>query len=263
MMSPLRCSRDTRSHVPEIWHISVVLAVQGISINPSILPMGILMGRLSLHSMSSNLWMLLLQFCFNLCVQCCCWYHVCGLSITCLSNGLLRICFVGVYARHLVISYHSSNDRGNVHSIFISLVPEVISYVSNSDGFILNVGNLNWQPSQVASAYTAAMGTNFKLFMSFNMMYMMWNIQDPFYSLFLNVSSISSLPCGDSGSADLLCWYINDYATHLNQLYYEGKQVMSTFAGEWCTFGQGDLNDGWDYAVKQGVSSSISLFQFW
>ena len=122
MMSPLRCSRDTWSHVPEIWHISVVLAVQGISINPSILPMGILMGRLSLHSMSSNLWMLLLQFCSNLCVQCCCWYHICGLSITCLSNGLLRICFVGVYARHVVISYCNSNDRGNVSCIFISLV---------------------------------------------------------------------------------------------------------------------------------------------
>ncbi len=221
------------------------------------------MGRLSLHSMSSNLWMLLLRVCSNLCVQCRCWYHVCGLSITRLSNGLLRICFVGVYARHLVISYHSSNDRGNVCSIFIGLVLEVISYVSNSDGFVLNVGNLDWQPSQVASAYTAATGTDFKLFMSFDMTYVMWNIQDPFYSLFLNVSSISSLPCGDSGSADLLRRYINDYATHPNQLYYEGKQVVSTFAGEWCTFGQGDLNDGWDYAVKQRVSSSVSLFQFW
>ena len=40
------------SGVLGIWHINVVLAVQGIYINPSVPPMGILMGRLSLCSMS-------------------------------------------------------------------------------------------------------------------------------------------------------------------------------------------------------------------
>ena len=37
------------------------------------------------------------------------------------------------------------------------------------DGFALNVGINDWEPQRVADAYTAASGTSFKLFLSFDM----------------------------------------------------------------------------------------------
>lgn len=100
----------------------------------------------------------------------------------------------------------------------------------------LNVGNMDWEPARVADAYTAAVGTSFKLFISLDM---------------------TSLTCGSASDATLVKSYVTTYTNHPNQLYYKGKQVVSTFSGSDCTFGQGNLNSGWNYAVKSGVSASV------
>lgn len=112
------------------------------------------------------------------------------------------------------------------------------------DGFALNTGRDTWQSARVADAYTAAKnfttvtGTAFKLFMSFDM---------------------SSLPCTATGDAATLQTYIKTYNTHPNQLKYNNKTLISTFAGESCRFGQSSLQTGWAYAVK---NSSLPAVHF-
>lgn len=66
-----------------------------------------------------------------------------------------------------------------------------------------------------------------------------------------------AMPCSSASDANLLRMYINNYANHPNQLIYKGKQVVSTFSGASCTFGQGSLNAGWTYAVKSGVTRTV------
>jgi glucan endo-1,3-alpha-glucosidase len=105
-----------------------------------------------------------------------------------------------------------------------------------SDGFALNVGIDSWQPARVADAFVAVLGTSFKLFFSFDM---------------------TSLSCTSALDATLLSTYINTYALHPNSLFYDGGQVVSTFSGEDCTFGQGSLNAAWTYAVKTGMINPI------
>ncbi|KII85452.1 glycoside hydrolase family 71 protein [Plicaturopsis crispa FD-325 SS-3] len=99
------------------------------------------------------------------------------------------------------------------------------------DGFALNVGSDAFQKTQVANAYSAAekFGPNFKLFVSLDM---------------------SSLPCTAAGDTAAVQSFITTYSSHPNQLQQDGKAVVSTFAGESCTFGQGSLNDAWTTAVK-------------
>ncbi|KAF8337420.1 alpha-1,3-glucanase, partial [Cantharellus anzutake] len=115
-----------------------------------------------------------------------------------------------------------------------------VAQAGGIDGFALNVGSDSWQQDRVSDAYAAAasLGTSFKLFISLDM---------------------SVIPCANAGDAALVRSYINNYAQNGNQLYYQGKQVVSTFAGENCRFGQGNLNDAWNYAVKTSVNSSIAF----
>ena len=68
----------------------------------------------------------------------------------------------------------------------------------------------------------------------------------------------SVLPCASTGDAALIQSYINAYAGNSNQLYYRGKQVVSTFSGENCLFGQSDLNSAWTYALQKGELSTVS-----
>ncbi|OSD07718.1 glycoside hydrolase family 71 protein [Trametes coccinea BRFM310] len=134
------------------------------------------------------------------------------------------------------------------------------------DAFALNVGSDNWEPSQVANAFAAAgqynanrpkpdlsspnvttaiNGTNsttpgpFKLFMSFDM---------------------GSLPCSSPADAQLLQTYIKTYANNTNQMMYNGRMLVSTFAGESCTFGANSLNQGWMNAVKPANASLPSVW---
>jgi glucan endo-1,3-alpha-glucosidase len=53
------------------------------------------------------------------------------------------------------------------------------------------------------------------------------------------------IPCASPGDAQFLRNFITTYATHPNQLIYDGRVFASTFAGESCTFGQGSPAAGW------------------
>ncbi|OAX44314.1 glycoside hydrolase family 71 protein [Rhizopogon vinicolor AM-OR11-026] len=131
---------------------------------------------------------------------------------------------------------------GNVYSFTVDnwLADISLAHSSGIDGFALNVGIDDWQPQQVANAYQAALqsGTGFKLFMSFDM---------------------SSLPCSAVGDAGTLRTYITTYATHPNQLIYNGGVFASTFAGETCTFGQGSVSSGWSTQFVQQLTGSSAV----
>ncbi|KAI0674056.1 glycoside hydrolase family 71 protein [Trametes maxima] len=120
------------------------------------------------------------------------------------------------------------------------------------DAFALNVGTDSWEPSQIANAYAAAgqyngnlltanepscNGTNssaaapFKLFLSFDM---------------------SSFPCLNASDAEPLQTYIKTYANNTSQMTYHGRVLVSTFAGEACTFGADSLNQAWADVLKPG-----------
>lgn len=99
------------------------------------------------------------------------------------------------------------------------------------DGFALNVGRDDWQPSRVTDAYAAAKGTNFKLFLSLDM---------------------SSLPCASAADIKALQNWTSTYISNSNQLMYNGKALVSTFAGEGCTYG-GNYQSTWS-AFKNGLN---------
>ncbi|KAI0345808.1 glycoside hydrolase [Trametopsis cervina] len=107
-----------------------------------------------------------------------------------------------------------------------------LAHSSGIDGFALNIGTDDWQPTQVDSAYAAAQasGTDFKLFISFDM---------------------SVFPCSSPDHAAALRNYITKYASHPNQLKYNGRSFASTFAGESCAFGQDNVADGWKTQFTQ------------
>ena len=56
---------------------------------------------------------------------------------------------------------------------------------------------------------------------------------------------MSSLPCSTADDASALRDYVTTYASHPNQLLWNGKVFISTFSGESCTFGQGSVAAGW------------------
>ncbi|EJT97858.1 hypothetical protein DACRYDRAFT_84208 [Dacryopinax primogenitus] len=104
---------------------------------------------------------------------------------------------------------------------------------SGIDAFALNYGSDYWEPGQLSSAYAAAVGTGFKLFLSADM---------------------TALPGGSDGDAQNLANQVRQFAGHPNQLYYNGGLVFSTFSGETTTFGQGSVQAGWqDVLNKIGV----------
>lgn len=115
-----------------------------------------------------------------------------------------------------------------------------LAYDSGLDGFALNVGVDSWQPDRVADAYSAAAssGTDFKLFISFDM---------------------SSLPCTSSDNAATLRSYITSYATHPNQLLVDGKVFASTFSGSDCTFGQANAQQGWQTQFIDQLTGSNAV----
>jgi glucan endo-1,3-alpha-glucosidase len=88
----------------------------------------------------------------------------------------------------------------------------------------LSYHTLPWSDPVISYTAAANSNTGFKLFMSFDM---------------------TSLPCSNPDSAQTLRKYITTYATHPNQLIYDGRVFASTFSGEACTFGQSSVLDGW------------------
>lgn len=144
---------------------------------------------------------------------------------------------------------------GNVYNYTVDTWVQDITLAASKgiDAFALNLGADAWQPSQIANAYSAALrfnanrATPFHLFFSFDM---------------------SSIPCSAASHAGVLQEYIRTYANHPNSFKYkpaqqgQEKMLVSTFAGESCTFGQGSLDAGWRYAVKPGGSSGVPAVWF-
>ncbi|EIN11136.1 alpha-1,3-glucanase [Punctularia strigosozonata HHB-11173 SS5] len=104
------------------------------------------------------------------------------------------------------------------------------------DAFALNIGRDEWQEARVSDAYIAAAtsATDFKLFIS------------------LDMTSLGGLRATD---AAMIRKYLNAYAEHPNQLRVRGKPLVSTFAGEQCTFDQPSMDAGWNFAIRTEVSA--------
>lgn len=118
------------------------------------------------------------------------------------------------------------------------------------DGFALNIGSDDWQAARVADAYAAALGTRFQLFISFDMAY-------HFHFCSVIIPSLTPFPhrvtpCGSHADAGRIRKYITDYQLHPNQMRFNDRIVISTFAGESCRFGADDLNQGWLETLKSG-----------
>lgn len=88
-----------------------------------------------------------------------------------------------------------------------SLFRSLFHNLSSSDAVALNMGSDSWQPGQIQNAYTAALGTPIKLFISFD---------------------FTSFPCNLQAVVAL----VNQYANHPNQLKVNGKVFISSYSGE-------------------------------
>ena len=134
----------------------------------------------------------------------------------------------------------------------LSHSPDIILAASKGiDAFALNVGADAWESSQVANAYNAASKYNgnsnntaapFRLFLSFDM---------------------SSLPCSSASDMTALQSYIRTYSNNTSTYKYNGRMLVSTFAGESCLFGASTLNQGWINAVKPTTTRSNPLPAIW
>jgi len=58
----------------------------------------------------------------------------------------------------------------------------------------------------------------------------------------------SSIPGGSGEDAEFLRQYLEPVGHHPNQFSYRGRALVSTFAGDQCTFGQNSLAAGWNVA---------------
>ncbi|KIL63226.1 glycoside hydrolase family 71 protein [Amanita muscaria Koide BX008] len=125
-----------------------------------------------------------------------------------------------------VIAHHMV---GNTYPYTLSNWQSDVSLAHSKclDAFALNMGSDSWQPDRVADAYNAAQQSNtgFKLFLSLDM---------------------SSLPCSTADHAKALRNLTTTFISRPSQLIYNGHAVVSTFAGEACTFGQANSQSGWD-----------------
>ncbi|KAK0461733.1 glycoside hydrolase family 71 protein [Desarmillaria tabescens] len=96
------------------------------------------------------------------------------------------------------------------------------------DAIALNIGDDDWQLSRITDAYAAAVGTNMKLFISFD------------YTAFAcDVSKTIS--------------YINQFKSHPNQFYYNGQVMVSSYSGD--CLGTG----GWQ-TIKSSTSAYLMPF---
>lgn len=134
-----------------------------------------------------------------------------------------------VFAHHIV---------GNTYNYTQSSWASDISLAASKgiDAFALNIGADSWEPGQVSNAYAAAriLNTTFKLFISFDM---------------------TAFPCASPDNGATIRQLIQNYATHPNQLLYNGKTFVSSFSGQDCTFGAGSVNQGWINTVKNGLNT--------
>ncbi|KDN49967.1 hypothetical protein RSAG8_01303, partial [Rhizoctonia solani AG-8 WAC10335] len=96
----------------------------------------------------------------------------------------------------------------------------------------MNVGSNDWQPARVLDAYNAAQqaAPNFKLSISLDM---------------------NSLACATVADGQyIINNFITPFKSHPNRYLYNNKIFLSTFAGQWCTFGQASAPAGWQWLVQ-------------
>ncbi|KIJ26398.1 glycoside hydrolase family 71 protein [Sphaerobolus stellatus SS14] len=98
------------------------------------------------------------------------------------------------------------------------------------DGFILNVGRDPWQPLQIASAFKAVSLFRFRLCLSFDM---------------------TSLVSQSQSDITTLKEYIEAFGNHPNYFRYHGKPFVTTFGGEYATFGLDSPTSGWKSVLSQ------------
>ncbi|WVR09514.1 hypothetical protein IAU60_006582 [Kwoniella sp. DSM 27419] len=136
-----------------------------------------------------------------------------------------------LYAHHMV---------GNTYSYTQDTWADDIAMASGAgiDGFALNYGRDEWQPARLADAYAAAKAANFKMFLSMD---------------------VTSLPCASTGDAQNLVNTIATYADHPAQAKVGNATLVSTFAGEWCYFGQGSTTAGWRYLRSLVAAQNITI----
>lgn len=132
-----------------------------------------------------------------------------------------------VWAHHMVgntYSYSESNwadDISNAQAVGI-------------DGFALNMGSDSWESARVSDAFSAAGSSGFKLFLSLDM---------------------TSLSCSSTSDAANLVSIVKTFATQSAQATYDGKVLVSTFAGSDCTFGGETWQTGFvDPLTSAGVN---------
>lgn len=53
------------------------------------------------------------------------------------------------------------------------------------------------------------------------------------------------MPCASGSDAQALRSFVQQYISHPNQLQYNSRALVSTFAGEACTFGHSSAAEGW------------------
>lgn len=111
------------------------------------------------------------------------------------------------------------------------------------DGFALNMGSDPWQMDRIADAYDVArsIGGKFALFPSFDM---------------------GTIPCGQESDGDMLRAFVLRYHDHSNQLVFRGHPVVSSFGGQFCTFGQETVNDGWKRVMKRNLPAVHFIASF-
>ncbi|ODN90837.1 hypothetical protein L198_06154 [Cryptococcus wingfieldii CBS 7118] len=138
-----------------------------------------------------------------------------------------------VYAHHMV-----GNTYSYTQSIWASDIAQ--AYAAGIDGFALNYGSDSWQTSRIADAYAAAKAQgSFKLFLSMD---------------------VTSLSCSSAADAATLVSTVTTYASHSAAAKYENKMLLSTFAGESCTFGQGSYQAGWTYFRTLLSNAGVSVY---
>ncbi|KZT61188.1 glycoside hydrolase family 71 protein [Calocera cornea HHB12733] len=118
----------------------------------------------------------------------------------------------------------------------------VLAQAAGIDAFALNYGSPSWEPGQLANAYQAAKShSGFKMFLSADM---------------------SSLSGGSQSDAQNLANQVKQFVDHPSQLTYGGKTLLSTFSGEYSTFGQGNIEAGWSMVLNL-IGSPVAFIPAW
>ncbi|KAI0372120.1 glycoside hydrolase [Pilatotrama ljubarskyi] len=139
----------------------------------------------------------------------------------------------------LVVAHHIVGLTGGGPNDFtLDTWKNDISLASSKgiDGFALNVGPDDYTFTQVGLAYQAAeeLGNSFKLFLS------------------LDMAAIGGTK--DCNSPDTAAYIRNLTTTFIGeaaQLQVDDRALVSTFAGEACTFGEADVFTGWNKQFTQ------------